>query len=226
MITLYCTVCRKPFDVKPYRINAKYCSPDCRNTGAIGRKPSNTGIYTARIELICEYCQKPFIRESGRLKHGRGKHCSKECQYAAIKLRPSDANEIKVCIGCGKSFEILKTKLLSGRGEGKYCSRSCRNLYRHGENHPQYMNGTAQERRGPNWQAQRRKALKRDNHICQDCGLPGNDVHHIKPFRWFGIERYKEANELDNLVTLCDRCHRLAETEIQRTERNTQTSMP
>lgn len=52
-------------------------------------------------------------------------------------------------------------------------------------------------------------------------GGPPLHVHHVRPFRDFGYlpgrnSNYKQANELDNLVTLCPSCHRRAE-EGQRT---------
>ncbi len=75
---------------------------------------------------------------------------------------------------------------------------------------------------GPNWARQRARALARDGHRCQRCGAKATPdrplhVHHIRPFRTFGYipgvnDAYKEANRLDNLITLCARCHRLAET--------------
>ncbi|MFO7698827.1 MAG: Zn-binding domain-containing protein, partial [Anaerolineae bacterium] len=75
--------------------------------------------------------------------------------------------------------------------------------------------------RGPNWQQQRALALARDEHRCRQCGaapLPGrsHDVHHVVPFQAFGWvpghnEAYLSANRLDNLITLCPACHRLAE---------------
>lgn len=122
-----------------------------------------------------------------------------------------------VCFNCGNAFQVYESWLNQRKGGGKYCSRECRDAHRHGLNHPQYL-GFGDDR-GPNWQAQRRKALKRDDYTCQHCAGPGSDVHHIQPFRLFGLNRYKEANELPNLVTLCDTCHRRADAEIQRAER-------
>jgi len=75
--------------------------------------------------------------------------------------------------------------------------------------------------RGPNWAAQRDAARTRDDHRCRRCGAPEldgrqHDVHHVTPFRAFGYvpgknDLYQLANRLDNLVTLCPTCHRLAE---------------
>jgi len=70
--------------------------------------------------------------------------------------------------------------------------------------------------RGPNWQQQRRKARKRDNYTCQDCGVTeaslGQElnVHHLRPYHEFD-DNWKEANKLDNLISLCLPCHIRAE---------------
>jgi DEAD/DEAH box helicase domain-containing protein len=74
---------------------------------------------------------------------------------------------------------------------------------------------------GPNWVHQRDLARARDGFHCQHCGAPEregrqHDVHHLRRFREFGYvaggnEAYVQANRLENLVTLCPTCHRLAE---------------
>jgi len=74
---------------------------------------------------------------------------------------------------------------------------------------------------GPNWALQRDRARARDGYRCRRCGAPErpgrqHDVHHLRPFREFGYvpgenEAYLQANRLENLITLCPACHRLAE---------------
>ncbi len=70
---------------------------------------------------------------------------------------------------------------------------------------------------GPSWARQRERALARDGHRCQICGQPesgrSHHVHHKIPFRTFASP--DQANQLDNLVTLCPNCHRLAETAVK-----------
>ncbi|MBI5290710.1 MAG: HNH endonuclease [Chloroflexi bacterium] len=44
--------------------------------------------------------------------------------------------------------------------------------------------------------------MERDGYRCADCGSRENlDVHHTKPRRKGG------QDTLDNLVTLCEKCH-------------------
>jgi DEAD/DEAH box helicase domain-containing protein len=88
---------------------------------------------------------------------------------------------------------------------------------------------------GPNWDEQREAARKRDGYRCRQCGAPEpspqpppagktpageggrqHDVHHLRPFREFAYvrgqnENYKQANALENLITLCTACHRRVE---------------
>lgn len=64
---------------------------------------------------------------------------------------------------------------------------------------------------GPNWSKQRKKALERDNYACQICGSDSDEhsqelsVHHIRPRRQF--DGNWEQNRLENLITVCPRCH-------------------
>jgi hypothetical protein len=62
-------------------------------------------------------------------------------------------------------------------------------------------------RYGENWPKIRQQAIIRDQYVCQKCGIDNVpfEVHHIISFL---ITR---DNSLDNLVTLCKRCHRKIE---------------
>ncbi|MFK4997687.1 HNH endonuclease [Bacillus sp. N9] len=59
----------------------------------------------------------------------------------------------------------------------------------------------------------RRAARKRDMYTCQKCGITEADyeqelsVHHIIPFAM--IDDYMKANELSNLLSVCEPCHRI-----------------
>ena len=70
---------------------------------------------------------------------------------------------------------------------------------------------------GPDWGRQRNLARSRDGYCCQVCGMEENDrahdVHHKTPFRAF--ESAFQANQLDNLTTLCPSCHHRVETNLR-----------
>ncbi|SFK67562.1 HNH endonuclease [Halogranum rubrum] len=73
---------------------------------------------------------------------------------------------------------------------------------------------------GSNWERQRQKTLERDNYECQHCGLTnaeheaewnqGLHIHHRVKRRKF--DDHRNANRLENLVTLCRDCHYDAES--------------
>jgi DEAD/DEAH box helicase domain-containing protein len=70
---------------------------------------------------------------------------------------------------------------------------------------------------GPNWSRQRELARARDIYRCQICGEPeGNKEHHVHhktPFRLF--DSTEQANQLSNLITLCNSCHRKVEIAVR-----------
>lgn len=87
-----------------------------------------------------------------------------------------------------------------------------------GEDHPSWKGGHI-EYYGKSWDDQREKALERAGFQCEHTGMrqeehkklyngQGLHVHHIRPFREFGIENHKSANRLSNLRVLCSTEHR------------------
>ena len=60
--------------------------------------------------------------------------------------------------------------------------------------------------RSSQWQRLRKQALERDYYICQYCGQPNSKtVDHIVPIEYDD----KLKDHLDNLATICRKCHRL-----------------
>jgi DEAD/DEAH box helicase domain-containing protein len=70
---------------------------------------------------------------------------------------------------------------------------------------------------GPEWNHLRDLVLSRDHNTCQSCGKKGGilplQIHHKIPFKSF--TSIKAANSIDNLVSLCADCHRLAEMNVK-----------
>lgn len=104
----------------------------------------------------------------------------------------------------------------------KYCSYSCSStdriklgtnaVVKMGEDNVGYING-----RYASWSAARKEAFDRDKGCCIRCKTkidPNKDkygAHHIIPRRIF--EDYKEADDLNNIVTLCNKCHQQVEAD-------------
>lgn len=80
-----------------------------------------------------------------------------------------------------------------------------------GENSPTWKGGKSHHYTGDFYKA-RKQTRKRDNYTCQICGITEKEygqqlsVHHIRLYRLF--EDKKEANDLNNLISVCEPCHR------------------
>ena len=99
------------------------------------------------IKVVCEECGKEFEIQPNRLKHRRGKYCSKVCLYKAMRKIVGENNpgwnRIKVvCLECKKEFEVTPSRKKDGR---RYCSKACWDKARKkvvvGNNHPRWKGG-------------------------------------------------------------------------------------
>jgi len=175
---------------------------------------------TNKAEVVCEQCGDAF--EVWPYRADDARFCSSECdgnfkegKTGEFNGRYRNAKEEVTCQQCGSEFEDYPYK---GR---RYCSKTC---YREaskeifsGDGNPAWRGGY-EGYYGPNWSEQRKKAIERDGHACQDCGTHADDmerspdVHHKKRLGWFkeeyaAPEWYEKGNRLGNLVTLCLSCH-------------------
>lgn len=196
-----------------------YCSRAC----AAKQRPNS------QHELACEQCGAAFISKPGQ----PNRFCSRSCfgasmsaQYAEHghprkgkpgKSHPGPRVDI-TCVICGKIWQ--DTPVHASRRV--CCSRACLGVLQaarnSGENNPLWKGGRAPYY-GPTWWPAKRAARLRDK-VCQRCGNKPQralDVHHIVPFRAFGLARHAEANQLSNLVALCNKCHLEIEWETNRT---------
>lgn len=131
----------------------------------------------------------------------------------------------KKCETCGNLMPFWKDK---------YCSMKCNTentenirkqgfknkgknnaMYgKTGKQHPQWKGGKIWWR-GKEWDEIKKKIRKRDNFICQNCGMTEKEhiekfdqplqVHHINPYR------YSKNNDFENLITICCVCHKRIE---------------
>lgn len=198
-----CQQCEKSFSRASSKVKrgaGKYCSRACRDLSR-----------TTRMNCICQQCGKSFELKPSAVKRGWGKSCSRACANLLL-IKQVDC----VCGQCGNSFKAHPSAIK--RGGGKYCSPQCFGLAHTGETSYSWRGGHRYYR-GKNWGTQRKLAYARDSGICQHCGKksqkgkPKNAVHHIKRFDEFNGD-YLAANQLTNLITLCQPCHMKAEHGI------------
>jgi HNH endonuclease len=201
-----CPQCNKEFFYYP-SMPKKYCSRQCQRDAS-------------RITTKCPKCGKEFWYHKSwpRIYCSRGCSASVNGRKNFGKYADGVGFTETSCDNCGKSF-MKQTRDLK-KTKHSFCGVICfgkwlsNNII--GEAHPNW-NGGRLPYYGPNWRQQRRNARARDNYTCQKCGITEKklgknlDVHHKKPFRKFGIKKYKEANALENLISLCNVCHTTVE---------------
>ena len=181
--------------------------------------------------ILCEWCGKEFLVSP--VREESAKFCSPECYQKwrtteRIGMRGDPPVGVE-CSWCGAKLQRKPARIK--RSEHHFCDTVCMGKWRAenvvGEAHPLFLGGR-EPYYGANWKRQRRIRRKKDNHTCQGCGMTEDelgramDVHHIMPFRKFGLEEYKQANRLDNLVSLCPACH--THEEMKLTERRAMNS--
>lgn len=143
---------------------------------------------------ICAFCNKEFV-VYGRKRIVVAKFCSRTCASRWQKEhKPHKSNKVeKVCDNCGAIFSVWKHETVtridaSGRKRNapRFCNTRCKKEY--------FFRNTR------DISVLRERAYDRDQGRCVDCGGRRYlETHHID-----GI---KTHNTLENLATLCKKCH-------------------
>lgn len=166
-----------------------------------------------QVEFTCDVCGVVDTKEPHHYNENGKNYCSHDCMGEDLERK-----QTVECEWCGA--ELVRDLNQYKRSERFFCGdKDClgkwRSENRTGKNHPQY-DPDSHLNYGPNWEQQSEKARERDGHECQICGVSQDEfpralpVHHIKPRSEFIDESgydYKQANRLDNLITLCYYCH-------------------
>lgn len=216
-VTVKCSYCKQPISRKPSTVNkTNFCNVECKRLYQLSNGHLINQHLRKDVKVICQQCSQEFTVPKNREKSAR--YCSKGCLGKANGERGKIQykKQIKLnCIHCSKEFEKKPSTLR----KLNFCSQACMAIY-YAENQlftgekSGTWNGGSIDYYGPNWRNQRKKARKRDHYTCQDCGIAEKEygqqlsVHHITPFREFKGD-WRKANELSNLITLCEYpCHR------------------
>lgn len=183
-----CPVCGKEFSRRKSQ-ESTYCSMEC---AGIAKRKVNT----------CNRCGKV-------LDNFWAKYCP-EC-LKQVKHELFYNRVLVKCTYCGKKLLVIPAR--ARNSQNCYCNYECMakdyETRFSGENSPTWKGGKKHYR--GHWLKQRNLARKRDNYTCQLCGVTEEewhkemDVHHIRNYRKF--EDKDEANKLENLVCLCNKCH-------------------
>lgn len=228
--TYECEQCHKAFDrnaANMARSKHAFCSPRCTGDWNATHKVGENNPGYKQVAVNCAQCSASLKRPPHKIARSKNFFCSVACraQYNSNHIRGTDNptyNRVPaLCAGCGKSMLVIPFRVKHHKTH--FCNKACygvwQSQHRIGRNGPNWRGGY-KEYYGPDWNVQSRAARKRDNYHCQVCKKPQKnralDVHHVTPFRSFGYipntnERYKEANQLENLISLCASCHQRVE---------------
>lgn len=209
-IAVQCAYCGKEKFIFPSRKHdgQYFCDSDCN-----GKYKSQQG----RVVKVCEVCGKQYSVSKFFTVFRQTRYCSRACKDKGISQRyKDDGNPIWVpketltCKECGAEFEINPSDKKFGR---QFCSETC--AYKHHsktyrrERHWLWQGGKIRDY-GPDWSKIASQVRRRDNWACVLCGKCQSEmplhVHHIIPLRKFNGD-FTKANQLSNLVTLCEKCH-------------------
>ena len=203
-ITVTCAQCGKSFLRWPSLVKGRknqFCSVRCR------------GLHDSkRTWHECVACGKLFQPRPCQVTTRLQLFCSRAC-YLSWHTKGTQSLH---CDLCGQPIKVKPSRQLACRHH--FCSRQhfrqYVSLYRRYTNNGNWRGGR-EPYRGPNWDTQRQLALERDGFKCRSCSSEQHlYVHHIIPFRFFGLANYKKANQLENLISLCVPCHGKAERKV------------
>ena len=193
--TKTCEWCGKEFQVDGAHKRKKFCSEECLHNSKIKQYEHQ----------FCELCGKDL-----GIKRYKVSYCN-DC--LSIHRSESQFKRIETeCAYCHKKILAIPSRYNSNKY--LYCDVDC--MAKHyaeiytGENSPSWKGGKRHYTGG--WLNARDEARERDNYTCAICGITEEEyghelsVHHIKKYRDF--EDKNEANQLSNLISLCEPCHR------------------
>ncbi|WP_121742567.1 HNH endonuclease [Natronorubrum halophilum] len=205
-----CKGCESEFyDPKSRRKFCEECNPNAGKHNGNWSDASETATCTSCGDSFSYY---PSNKD--------GTYCP-ECVRSADGLlpeNPSDPGErvAVTCQYCETGLEVVPSRAIDRR-YSVFCTLECYGEWLSenvvGPDHHQWEGGSITY--GKRWWRIRRQALERDEYECQHCGVDKDeldrnpDVHHLKPVRSF--EQPEKAHSMENVITLCRRCHRRAE---------------
>ena len=214
-----CTCCGKQIERYPYQLKARehhFCDRKCMSAYFATLVGPSAPCYKA-VTVLCSVCGKSFQRSPHEIREHKNNFCSVQC-HSAYKAASSI---IVPCDTCGQPLTRQQNQIRKLKHH--FCDIRCEADWlsaKMAAHNNRNWKGGAVRYYGPNWPTQARAARRRDGHCCQSCGIHqvgvALDVHHIIPFKSFGYvydenENYLQANQLNNLVSLCRTCHGLIE---------------
>jgi len=197
-----------------------FCDNSCRGEWQSENYNRSDNPNWQRITVECDYCGSELKRPPYKEKQ-ENHFCDRECQgnYQSEnwtgEASPRWESKETECVNCGAGLLRAPYKF---NQKGQFCDLTC---FHERQSYTQTDSVNDPDNRGRFWKQQRKKALRRDEFKCQECGISQSEheknhgmslhVHHIKPSREF--ESKYNAHSIENLVCLCISCH--PENEVE-----------
>ena len=205
----------------------RYCSEACLDASDSFEGENHPNWNGGKETTECEICSVEFEHYPSEKE---GLYCSTCVENENWRYRPNisgedhprwaDGKQELNCVECGTTVVRHQSQITS---EHVFCSDECQYEWLSetftGEGHPNWKGGVNPSY-GRGWRRIRERALKRDGHQCVICETTATelgrnpDVHHIVPVRAFvetPVTAEFDAHYLQNVVSLCQSCHRTAE---------------
>ena len=165
-------------------------------TGLAANRPRNGA------DKTCEQCGESFYVPASQIEQ---RFCSNSCY---LKSRwGDDHREERICPVCGASFVVMASDK-AACCQSAACRREHKSRLHRGELSNFWRGGKVAPYH-KDWRSARRAALERDGSRCTICeGGDRVQVHHVIPYR------YSHSHAIENLVTLCRRCHSREELRV------------
>lgn len=211
-----CEICRKTYKVaRVLKNTSRFCSMECRNKWQsqfmIGEGNITYGIHLSKEtrKKISEANSNPSEEVRKRLSEGQIKY---SINPEIIEMRW----EKKIHTYCDYCGEPIVTFLcLLNNFKKHFCNKEClynftRENPRLGKDNPNYFNGKSNEPYSIEFnEILKRKIRKRDNYICQMCGMTQKEnIIRFKEKLSIHHKDYNKNNlDEDNLISLCKICH-------------------
>lgn len=221
-----CVQCSSEFE--PNTHNKRFCSKDCATKYHKIKRESERETKVEKVLYAnCRKCGNQFI-----VTMHHHKHCSSECRrsYWKEKTIKNLQEDVRICLNCNSNF-------LTNHPSKKYCSDQCRDIYNKEYQKRRTIESAKEKVKDIEHrvrdlvikvntfnvdetgillnqyningfsEALRLRVKERDLYQCQICNSETDlEVHHIIPQQKGG------SHDLENLITLCTKCHRHIET--------------
>lgn len=209
-------------------LKRSYC-----NTACYGKHKQEQNTHDLDYSQTCKNCNQPFKRakRDSWIAYKQREFCSIKCKSIhQHKNRPIKIPQ-KYCEICSKPIPKRNGNNWNKYDKQRTCSHKCsreiikqQTIERYGKIESLDSLSESNQARvlfGPDWRYDRIKANKRDNNTCQLCAKTSNhrrlETHHIYNKRLFykalNFPFYQFSNHLDNLATLCTKCHNQVEID-------------